>query len=85
MSQNAAPDEALGALARLYAKKVITLEEGQAAARAITRDEGYAFPQPPKPAASPPAAPAHEPAAPPEGAPQGAVEPSTNGDGSSPG
>lgn len=86
MSQPAAPHEALSALERLYAKKIITLEEGQAAARAITKDDSYAFPQPPK-APEPPAAPVPapgEPAAPAPAAPEGAG-PSPNGDGTSPG
>lgn len=84
MSQNAPPNEALGALERLYAKKVITLEEGQAAARAIAKDEAYEFPQPQK--APPAAAPeAGTEAAPPAGPSEGAGAPSTNGDGSSPG
>lgn len=70
MSQPAAQD-AIAALERLYAKKVITLEEGQAAARLLTGDPAYAFPPP----AAPPEPPAAE-AAPPS---------SSNGDGSSSG
>lgn len=72
-----APNEALGALERLYRRNVITLEEGQAAARLLTGDESVTFPPPsPAPRATPPGAPAtapeapaapQEPAAPPPG------------------
>lgn len=48
--------EALAALERLFHKNVITLEEGQAAARLITGDEGFVFPPPPR-APEPPATP----------------------------
>ena len=53
MSQPGAPHEAIGALERLYAKNVITLEEGQAAARLIMKDDAYVFPPPPRPAPGP--------------------------------
>ena len=79
MSQPAAPHDAIGALERLYAKNVITLEEGQAAARLIMKDDAYVFPPPPRPA------PAPEPA--PEGPTKVDAPPadaSGNGDGSPP-
>lgn len=85
MSQPTGPREALHALERLYAKKLVTLEEGRAAARAITKDDSYAFPQPPKPP-EPPGSPdpaPEEPASP--AAPEGAIERSPNGDGTPPG
>lgn len=47
-----ASHEAVAALERLYAKQVITLEEGQAAARFITGDAGFAFPPQKAPAAA---------------------------------
>lgn len=87
MSQPAAANEALGALERLYAKNVITLEEGQAAARAIARDEAYVFPSPPKPAEAKPE-PAPKAEAEPAAEPARALEtPETtsNGDGPSAG
>jgi len=49
------PNEALSALERLYQKKVVTLEEAQAAVRFITGDESATFPPPaPPPAPAPP-------------------------------
>lgn len=48
--------EALAALERLFHKNVITLEEGQAAARLITGDEAFVFPPPPRQPAAPPVA-----------------------------
>ena len=46
------PHEALTALERLYAKKVVTLQEAQAAAKLIMGDANAVFPPrvPPKPA-----------------------------------
>lgn len=79
MSQPAAPHDAIGALERLYAKNVITLEEGQVAARLIMKDDAYVFPTPPRPTPTPeptPAAPAKVDAV--------SAEPSGNGDGSPP-
>lgn len=58
--------EALAALERLFHKNVITLEEGQAAARLLSGDDAYVFPPPPR-APEPPAAPV------------GATEEGTNG------
>lgn len=51
------PQDALSALERLYQRKVVTLEEAQAAARFITGDEGAVFPPPasPPPPEVPPA------------------------------
>lgn len=49
--------DAMASLERLYAKKVVTLEEAQAAARLLTGDPNAAFPPPP------PAAPAKDAAA----------------------
>jgi len=49
------PHEAMAALERLYAKKVVTLEEAQAAAKLLTGDPSTVFPPPksqPAPAAA---------------------------------
>lgn len=78
MSGSPGAQEALSALERLHAKHVITLDEGQAAARLLSGDEGYVFPKPraapePAPAAAPEAAasPATPPAEPAPEAPSG--------------
>ena len=71
------PNDGLAALERLYAKKVVTLEEAQAAAKLLTGDPNAVFP-PPKPPPAPPAAPAPAataPAAAPEPAPAAEAAP----------
>lgn len=56
--------DALSALERLYRRKVVSLDEAQAAARFITGDENAVFP-PPAPPPPPPSAPAPAPPPPP--------------------
>lgn len=82
MTQSPQNNEALNALERLYAKKVITLEEGQTAARLVAKDEAYTFPAP-KPA--PPPAQPEPAAAEPAPASEAPAAGSANGDGTSPG
>lgn len=64
-----APNEALGALERLYRRNVITLEEGQSAARLLTGDPHAPFPPPPPPPRAPPVPPAGAPETPASPAP----------------
>ena len=82
MSQPNAPHDAIGSLERLYAKNVITLEEGQVAARLIMKDDAYAFPPPAR--APPTPEPGPQPAPAPTQAETPPAEPSGNGDGTSP-
>jgi len=81
MSQSHAPHDAIGALERLYAKNVITLEEGQVAARLIMKDDAFVFPPPPRAAPTPEPTPAPAPSAEVDGTPP---DSSGNGDGTSP-
>lgn len=74
----AAPNEAMGALERLFRRQVISLEEGQAAARLLTGDEHAPFPPPPPPPRAPPE---RAPAAAPEPAPAQEGAPAENGAG----
>lgn len=79
------PIDPMQALERLYAKKVITLEEGQAAAKLI--DANAVFPAPPRPAAAP-ASPASStaPSVPmtPDAAEKGGAESSSSSNGGGP-